>query len=93
MSKGPGLSERLVEAVGQRPVYLHVDCDVMEPGLFQTDYDVPGGLTLSDLRSCVDALADHECVGVEIGEYEGEGSATADELVGALEGVLHRLRR
>jgi arginase family enzyme len=75
---GPDLRERLASVIAGRPVYFHLDCDVLEPGLVRTDYQVPHGLSLEDLHDCA------EVVGVEVGEFEGEGRATADDLVAAL---------
>jgi arginase len=87
---GPGaqIGDRLAEAIGGRPVYLHLDCDVLEPGLFTTDYSVPNGLTLADLYDCATAAALGEVAGVEVGEYEGDGTATVEDLVRALAPLL-----
>lgn len=85
---GPGLGDRLAAAVAGRPVYVHLDCDVLEPGLFQTDYMVPGGLSLDGLLECADAAAQSEVIGFEVAEFEGEGRACADELVAALAPLL-----
>jgi arginase len=67
---GPDLIADLRRAVGDRPVYFHLDCDVLEPGIVPTDYHVPGGLTLDDLRTVAELLAANEVVGIEIGEFE-----------------------
>ena len=85
---GEGIGPRLAEAIAGRPVYLHIDCDVHEPGLFATDYSVPGGLGLDDLRECATAIAGSEIVGIEVAEYEGDGRATVDDLVSALGPLL-----
>lgn len=85
---GPSIGERLAEVIRGRPVYVHVDCDVLEPGTVKTDYNVPRGLSLQDLHDCVSVLAAGDVVGVEIAEYEGRGTAGPDELVDALEPVL-----
>ncbi|RMI05035.1 arginase family protein [Cellulomonas triticagri] len=86
---GPDVAEAVAVAVAGRPVFVHVDCDVLEPGIVPTEYDVPGGLSLEDLRRCCAALARTEVVGVEVGEVE---SRTGDEnltgLVDALGPVL-----
>ncbi|QNE19447.1 arginase family protein [Kribbella qitaiheensis] len=81
---GPGLGDRLAEVIAGRPVSFHLDCDVLEPGVVQTDYQVPAGLSLDGLRECAEAVARSEIVGVEVAEFEGEGQATADELIDAL---------
>jgi arginase family enzyme len=67
---GPDLIADLRCAVGDRPVYVHLDCDVLEPGIVPTDYRVPGGLTLDDLRAIAELLAMNKVVGIEIGEFE-----------------------
>jgi arginase family enzyme len=67
---GPELGERLARAVGTRPVYMHLDCDVLDPGIVPTEYVSPGGLTLQDLREACDVLARNEVIGIEIAEFE-----------------------
>jgi arginase len=73
---GPDLPARLRTAIGGRPVYVHIDCDVLEPGIVPTDYLVPGGLTLDDLAAVAEMIARHEVVGIEIGEFEAGEDAT-----------------
>lgn len=82
---GPAMGERLGELIAGRPVYFHLDCDVLEPGLIATDYLVPNGLGLQDLRACAEAAARSDVIGIEVGEVEGPGEASIDELLDALE--------
>lgn len=70
IAPGPGLSEKLRSAVAGRAVYVHLDCDVLEPGIVPTDYVSPKGLTLEDLRSACEVLAECEIVGLEIAEFQ-----------------------
>jgi arginase len=72
---GVGFAERLAAAVAGRPVYVHIDCDVLEPHTVPTDYQVPGGLTLADLRKAASVLAQQPVVGLELGEFESADSA------------------
>ena len=67
---GPTMLDDLRRAVAGRPVYVHVDCDVLEPGSVPTDYEVDDGLTLDDLRAAAAVLAESEVVGLEVGELE-----------------------
>lgn len=46
---GPDFAERLTDVVGQRPVYVHLDRNALEPGIVPTDYRVPDGLDLAEL--------------------------------------------
>ncbi|MGW7480908.1 arginase family protein [Nonomuraea muscovyensis] len=74
---GPGLAGELGEWLDGRPVYLHLDCDVLEPGIVPTDYRVPGGLKLDDLHAvCLAVAAASPLVGAEFAEYEGFDRAT-----------------
>ena len=93
---GPNQSEELRRAVADRPVYVHIDCDVLEPGAVLTDYIVPDGLTLADLRQTAEVLAESEIVGIEIGEFEAEpdsddAAESAANLFDALEPILQRI--
>ncbi len=82
---GPAIAEELRRVVAGRPVYVHLDCDVLEPGIVATDYQVPGGMTLDDLHACASVLAESEVVGVELAELEADDDPALVELhVGAL---------
>lgn len=89
---GPSLGARLDDAIGQAPVYVHLDCDVLEPGLVPTEYRVPGGLSLSQLSEAAAVLATRERVGLEIAEFESAWEdgrpASADAVVAALHPLL-----
>lgn len=92
---GPDLAVRLTEAIGGRPVHVHLDCDVLDAGLVATEYQCAGGLSLADLAEAFAALARHTVVGLEIAEFEalwpdGRPCPTGD-LVAALRPVLARI--
>lgn len=89
LAPGRDLSERLVESVAGRPVYVHIDCDVLDPGIVPTDYRVPGGLDLAELNGAAQAVARSEIVGVEMGELETDtGAEDLDPLMRALSPIL-----
>lgn len=67
---GPGLEGKLRMAIAGRSVYVHLDCDVLEPGIVPTDYVHPDGLTLEDLRSACEVNAETEILGLEIAEFQ-----------------------
>ena len=92
VTAGPNLAERLNAAIADRAIYVHLDCDVLEPGLVPTEYSVPGGLTLGDLQTACGVIARNEVVGLEIAELEvaQEGSAQAHS-IGALLDALQPL--
>jgi arginase len=66
----PGLADELREAIAGSPVYVHLDCDVLNPGIVPTDYRHEGGLALADLHETAEAIAESEVVGLEIAELQ-----------------------
>lgn len=93
---GPGLAARLETAVAGRPVYVHLDCDVLAPGVVPTEYQVPGGLGLAELGEVAAMLAELPLAGLEIAEFEAEWPdgtpGDARPLVDALAPLLARWR-
>jgi arginase len=88
---------QLRQALAGSAVYIHLDCDVLEPGIVSTEYRVPGGLTLAQLHTAFEALAECEIVGLEIAEFEscepdGTIIATPDVLLDAIAPVIHAMR-
>jgi arginase len=69
---GPNLADELGELISDRPVYIHLDCDVLDPGIVPTEYRVPGGLSLMDLERAAARLARNRLIGLEIAEFESE---------------------
>jgi len=92
LAPGPDLPQRLAAVVGNREVYVHLDCDVLEPGLVPLEYEVPGGLTFEDLRACMTELARRRVIGLEIAEFESQFKdgrpGNADALVDAVAPLL-----
>ena len=96
VAAGPEIGQRLAEAIGDRPVYVHLDCDVLEPGLAPTEYSVAGGLSFADLREACAVLARNRVVGLEIAEFENVFAKTGQPgdvgaLLDALAPLLGRL--
>lgn len=89
VTAGPNLAQRLRSAIADRAIYVHIDCDVLEPGLVPTEYRVPGGLTFDDLRDACRVLAGNEVVGLEIAELEAApGDArVASSIAGLLDAL------
>ncbi|MFJ4798981.1 hypothetical protein [Kitasatospora purpeofusca] len=56
-----------------------------------TDCTVPAGIGLEDRYTCAKVLAASAPVGAEIAEFEGDGSATVEDLVAAPEPLLAEL--
>lgn len=56
--------------VAGRPVVVHVDCDVLEPGTVPVELPVPAGLSLDQLHDCAVVLAVGDVVAVQVAELE-----------------------
>ncbi|GGA51486.1 hypothetical protein GCM10011385_00960 [Nitratireductor aestuarii] len=87
------LAGELRAAIAGRPIYVHLDCDVLNPGIVPTDYEHDGGLSLDDLRDCCEVVAEYPFVGIEIAEFQnawepGGDPVSPDPLLDALEPLL-----
>ena len=80
--------ELLKEAVGDWPVLIHIDWDVLQPGTIPTEYRVDRGLSPDHLSKLVEVLAPN-AVAVELTEYE---STTEEADARALETMVTILR-
>ncbi|WP_198425062.1 arginase family protein [Plantibacter sp. CFBP 8775] len=85
-----GMAAHLQHALAGRPPYVHIDCDVLEPGTVPTDYRVAAGLTLAQLTACAHAIARSEVVGLEIGELETDDAPSSDSRRDA-QSIMHAL--
>jgi hypothetical protein len=93
---GPCFVDRLLAAIGERSVYIHLDCDVLEAGLVPTEYQVPNGLSYAALEEACTALSKLTVIGLEIAEYEWtwpDGKpANPDRLISAIDPILKAIR-
>ena len=84
----------IVERLRDRSVWIHVDLDVLEPGLVPTEYRVPGGPGLDQLRDLLDVVArTNHIVALEIAEYEldpEQADVHATRIEQLIEPVLQR---
>lgn len=72
--------ERVAELVGSRPVWIHVDWDVLEPGYIPAAYRVSGGLRPHQIAAIFSSLPTGSVKGVELAEFEA-GDAEIPEHV------------
>lgn len=90
---GSAMATDLRNAIADRPVYVHLDCDVLNPGIVPTDFVVKGGISLDELHTCAAVIAEHDFVGIEIAEFQstwetGGDEVSPDPLLDALAPVL-----
>jgi len=93
---GPDFSAHLRSALAGRDVYVHLDCDVLDPGIVPSEFQVPNGLSLRDLAAVCGAIAQHHVLGLEISEFEAtwpNGTSGDPKLiVTAIEALLTKMK-
>jgi arginase family enzyme len=94
---GPSL-ETLVylqNALDRRPVYVHLDLDVLDPAVFPAQFPEDGGFTEEKLLDLLDAVADScEVVGLEITAFAApDDVAERDRLTGVVTRAVAPLLR
>lgn len=92
----PDMAAELRATIAGRPVYVHLDCDVLEPGIVPTDYSHAGGLDLVQLHGLCAVMAESEVVGVEIAELQiaflpGGPAISSKPLMAALKPLIDRM--
>lgn len=86
--------DRVVELVAGRPVWIHVDWDVLEPGYIPAAYRVGGGLLPHQIAALFAALPAGSVRGVELAEFEAGDSEVPERVSVELivETLQHLLR-
>lgn len=69
---------RIAAEIGDDPVWIHIDWDVLEPGHVPAAYAIPEGPTPAQLRGILAALPHSQIAGVELAEFEASGNPGAD---------------
>lgn len=59
----------VVSAIGDAPVWIHIDWDAMEPGYVPADYKVAGGLLPHQLQDLFSAIPPGRVRGLELAEF------------------------
>lgn len=90
---GVGEWEAALRSLGDAPVYVHLDPDVLDPAVFPIPYGRPGGLGADALLDLLDAVAARgPVVGVEVTAFhEPDDRADAGRVSGLLARAVRRL--
>lgn len=97
VSPHPDMADDLRRAIAGRPVYVHLDCDVLNPGIVPTDYSHDGGIDLAQLHALCSLIAEHEVIGLEIAELQsawvtGGPPVSVDPLLDALAPLIAKMQ-
>lgn len=63
-------AQSLLAAIGTGPIWVHIDWDVMEPGLIPAAYAIEGGLLALQLRDALAAIPASQIAAIELAEFE-----------------------
>jgi arginase family enzyme len=90
----PDLAERVLGQIGNAPVYVHLDPDVLDPSVYAIPYGRSGGLLGDQLVGLLGALAARGPVlGIEVTAYHsaddpGERASMTQLLTDAVSAAL-----
>lgn len=70
--------DSIVSIIGDRPVWIHVDWDSLEPGFVPAAYTVPNGLLPETLRAIFEKIPADQIIGVELAEFEASSDGEKD---------------
>lgn len=74
--------QQILAWLGNSPVWIHIDWDVMEPGLIPAAYSVEGGLLPTQLKAVLAGITREQIVGIELAEFElPQDPAEADRAI------------
>ncbi|GLZ38068.1 arginase family protein [Actinokineospora sp. NBRC 105648] len=59
----------VLAAVGDAPVWVHIDWDVLDPRYLPADYVVPDGMSPAQIRAILEAIPPARLVGLEVAEF------------------------
>lgn len=63
-------AQSLLAAIGTGPLWIHIDWDVMEPGLIPAAYAIEDGLLAPQLRDALAAIPASQITAIELAEFE-----------------------
>lgn len=62
-------TKNILDFIGDKPIWIHIDWDVLEPGYLPADYVVPEGLYPQDIKNLLKALSTKQVLGIELAEF------------------------
>lgn len=79
-------AENILNVIGNSPVWIHVDWDVLEPGFLPADYSVPDGLTPDQIEDIFSIIPSSQIHGMELAEFNA--STDGDENAKSVDTIL-----
>lgn len=78
LSPADASPEAVLSAIGDAPVWIHIDWDVLEPDYVPAAYAIADGLLPETLRAIFEAIPEKQIAGVELAEFEASRDPVKD---------------
>lgn len=82
--------EKILPLIGDSPVWIHIDWDVLEPGYVPAEYKVKGGISLDQIRAVFSAIPAEQVKGLELAEFSAQNNDN-DQWLKNIENVVNDL--
>lgn len=72
-------AETILTAIGDAPVWVHIDWDVLEPNYVPAAYAIENGLLPQAIKAILQAIPAKQIIGIELAEFEASENEAQDE--------------
>lgn len=79
-------AETILAAIGDAPVWIHIDWDVLEPNYVPAAYAIEKGLLPETIKAILQAIPAKQIIGIKLAEFEASENQTQDEAALAIIG-------
>jgi len=69
----------VIHIIGDSPVWIHVDWDVLEPGYLPADYCVENGITPKQIKSLLQEIPNEKILGLELAEFNASNNKDVND--------------
>lgn len=74
--------DKIIQAIGDANVWIHIDWDVLQPGQINADYKVDGGMELNQLLHIIEKIPAEKVLGLELAEFSADDFDSASNKKG-----------
>lgn len=71
--------DKIIEIIGDSPVWIHVDWDVLEPGYLPADYCVKNGIIPEQIKKLIQKIPNDKILGIELAEFNASDNKNIND--------------